>query len=622
MSSPFAQKLGTNHCPSDEELVEIKALLVGPTLQLKRIDDEIAGMYKAIDRLTKERVHLSAYVKAHKALVSPVRRLPLDIVQEIFMACIPSHRNCVMSARSLGPHMQLVEIQVALNASAMDEASHLSAAMSFEEKVAQRLETTKGWLDRSGQCPLSISLESSHDHPPGTSSPTSQQTRRFLQVLIPFASRWQHISFSTPPLVLDALSLLTEADVPILKTVALNRTFMWLFGILRGAQINSFSMSGSNFSASELPLRWSQLTALSITAPPWTITASMTSETILNAISRCPALRKCKQMVNDGPSAEIQSVHPIREFPFLHTFELHCVSSVASTFKLLLDRLSLPKLQKFTLHGHNAEAALPMETHDPSPLNNFFMTSTRLESLRIDTDTFTKSSLLEFIRRLPPSMQHLRIQDTSRGWPALLTPSLDDEVLAVLTPSPGLPPPHCPRLKTIFVDYCDSISDAALLRFITARLAPIESQLDILPSLQPLIQSGLDVSITHLSPVSSHFSPWLGLSDAPALVPMSWMNPHCLFKFISTSPICNCLEFSTNEYSKRHGGWLASDNNGVFSAFNCRLSGELEARKTQLDGRCAILPFKVELNQRTLHTNFMPIQRRSMSALEIMLTRI
>ncbi|KAJ6526969.1 hypothetical protein DFH09DRAFT_165321 [Mycena vulgaris] len=562
MSSPFAQKLGTNHCPSDEELTEIKALLVGPTLQLKRIDDEIADMYKAIDRLTKERVHLSGYVEAHKALVSPVRRLPLDIIQEIFMACIPSHRNCVMSAREAPVLLGRICSSwrsMSLSTPRLWTKLHIveptrpygpvSAAMSFEEKVAQRLETTKGWLERSGQCPLSISLESSHDHPPGTSSPTSQQTRRFLQVLIPFASRWQHISFSTPPLVLDALSLLTEADVPILKTVALYQRpdqephlHGWgLFGMLRGAQINGFSMSGSNFSASELPLRWSQLTALSISGPPWTITASMTSETILNAISRCPELRRCKLMVNDGPSAEIQSAHPILEFPFLHTFELHCVSSVASTFKLLLDRLSLPKLQKFTLHGHNAEAALPMETHDPSPLNNFFTASTRLESLRIDTDTFTKLSLLEFIRRLPPSMQHLRIQDTSRGWPALLTPSLDDEVLAVLTPSPGLPPPHCPGLKTIFVDHCDSISDAALLRFITARLAPIESrptlkrvevhfdresQLDILPSLQPLIQSGLDVSITHLPPASSHFSPWLGLSDAPALVPMSWMNPH------------------------------------------------------------------------------------------------
>jgi hypothetical protein len=40
---------------------------------------------------------LGAYVDTHKALISPARRLPLDIIEEIFVACLPTHRNCVMS---------------------------------------------------------------------------------------------------------------------------------------------------------------------------------------------------------------------------------------------------------------------------------------------------------------------------------------------------------------------------------------------------------------------------------------------------------------------------------------------------------------------------------------------
>ncbi|KAJ7655920.1 hypothetical protein B0H17DRAFT_878178, partial [Mycena rosella] len=44
---------------------------------------------------------LGAYVAEHKALTSPVRQLLLDILQEIFAACMPTHRNCVMSARRL-----------------------------------------------------------------------------------------------------------------------------------------------------------------------------------------------------------------------------------------------------------------------------------------------------------------------------------------------------------------------------------------------------------------------------------------------------------------------------------------------------------------------------------------
>ncbi|KAJ7875676.1 hypothetical protein B0H13DRAFT_1006898 [Mycena leptocephala] len=98
MASPFAPQLGTNYCPTDDEVGEIKAFLIEPTLRLKRLDDEISDLQRAIDKLRAERESLGADVKAHRALISPVRRLPLDIIQEIFIACLPTHRNCVMSA--------------------------------------------------------------------------------------------------------------------------------------------------------------------------------------------------------------------------------------------------------------------------------------------------------------------------------------------------------------------------------------------------------------------------------------------------------------------------------------------------------------------------------------------
>ncbi|KAJ7441751.1 hypothetical protein FB451DRAFT_1298533, partial [Mycena latifolia] len=79
MSSPFTSKLGTNYCPQDEEIAQIQTLLVEPTLRLKRLDDEITVLQKVLDKLTEERTGISAYVEAHTALISPVRRLPLDI---------------------------------------------------------------------------------------------------------------------------------------------------------------------------------------------------------------------------------------------------------------------------------------------------------------------------------------------------------------------------------------------------------------------------------------------------------------------------------------------------------------------------------------------------------------
>ncbi|KAJ6600956.1 hypothetical protein DFH09DRAFT_1126327, partial [Mycena vulgaris] len=171
IASPFSKKLGTNYCPKDEEVAEIQALLVEPTLRMERLDNEIATLWKTIDTLTAEREGIDAYVAAHKALISPVRRLPLDIIQEIFIACMPTHRNCVMSAREapvlLGRicsswraiSLATPRLWASLHIVEPIRPVHSFPYALFEAKLTQRLETAKTWLNRSGQCPLSISLE-------------------------------------------------------------------------------------------------------------------------------------------------------------------------------------------------------------------------------------------------------------------------------------------------------------------------------------------------------------------------------------------------------------------------------------------------------------------------------
>ncbi|KAJ7134835.1 hypothetical protein C8R44DRAFT_610115, partial [Mycena epipterygia] len=288
MSSPFAARLGTNYCPKDEEIADIKALLVEPTLRLKRLDDEITDMQKAIDKLLVERDSLGAYVEGHKALISPARQLPLDIIQEIFTACIPTHRNCVMSAseapvllgricsswRTLS--LSTPRLWASLHVVEPTRPYNVTSAL-FEEKLAQRLETTKTWLGRSGQCPLSISLESGTEpfgiHP-DADPPIRPTTDLFIQALLPFALRWEHISFTASQTALETLLSLTETDVPLLKSVALDQrpynlphSVKWgLFGLLHASQISSFSISAGNWNSSltELPLRWDQLTSLAI----------------------------------------------------------------------------------------------------------------------------------------------------------------------------------------------------------------------------------------------------------------------------------------------------------------------------------------------------------------------
>ncbi|KAJ7865781.1 hypothetical protein B0H13DRAFT_2281522 [Mycena leptocephala] len=234
MASPFAPQLGTNYCPTDDEVGEIKAFLIEPTLRLKRLDDEISDPQRAIDKLRAERESLGADVKAHRALISPVRRLPLDIIQEVFVACLPTHHNCVMSGSE--PPILLGRIcsfwrTISLSTPRLWTSLHVveptrpppdsNTVALFERKHTQRLETMKDWLGRSGNCPLSISLEGALYLGIGTVQ--SLGPCLFLQALIPFVCRWRTINFTAQaPRLTEALSHLTESDVPILQDLVMH----------------------------------------------------------------------------------------------------------------------------------------------------------------------------------------------------------------------------------------------------------------------------------------------------------------------------------------------------------------------------------------------------------------
>ncbi|KAJ7484550.1 hypothetical protein FB451DRAFT_1232847 [Mycena latifolia] len=531
MDTPFAQFLGTNYCPEDQEIAHIKTLLVEPTRRLNLLDSEIARMKQVMDKLTTERDNLGAYVEAHRALISPFRRIPLDIIQEIFTACLPTHRNCIMSAREAPVLLgRICSSWRALSLSTphlwarlhIVEPTHLPRAslMLYEEKMAQRLEVAKTWLGRSGQCPLSISLE------PGiVLDSDSPYDGLLLRALIPFASRWRHIKFTIPISTADTLSHLVENDVPILQDITIyerpaSRHYYtpWTsFEIFRGPKISNFSISSNaqGLSPLDLPLRWSQLTELSLVdlIPQWNLDSSLTRTKALQILSRCSQLRTCRIVVDfrrAGDPSEIAGME-IVECPFLHTLDLQFYPRFSNE-EPMFAHLTMPELRHLTLRGN-----LPTIVPRISPI---LPASTQLESLDI-ADVLWRSGIEKLLRGLPPSLQRLEASH------------LDDDALAALTPSPDVPTPTCPALRDLIILQCTSehaeVSDEALLHFIDSRMrtetcSRLDSveiwfsrdmELDLAAKLGPFTDAGLHLSLRYPTPEIMDFSPWLGLENPP-----------------------------------------------------------------------------------------------------------
>ncbi|KAJ7318825.1 hypothetical protein DFH08DRAFT_1036175, partial [Mycena albidolilacea] len=294
------------------------------------LDDEIADLQRAIDKLTEERGGLSAYVEAHRALISPVSRLPLDIIQEIFIACLPVHRNPVMSTTeapvllrricsawrrcfSLHPRLwaRLHVVEPSLPWLDSGHYAYSQLLSEFDQKVAQRLEVTKMWLGRSGQCPLDISLYSPSGGP--FQAPPKEgysANTQFLRALILFAARWHDIHFTIPPSSLLEIISDLNIDMPWLEKVSfrhhcshddphpnhnLDTMTCGSFKMLQGARISSFS--GSMFTLERFQISWNQLTHLTIVGPPWNGLLELTSDLALRVISGCPALQSCRLMI-------------------------------------------------------------------------------------------------------------------------------------------------------------------------------------------------------------------------------------------------------------------------------------------------------------------------------------
>ena len=83
--SPFEHILHTNHALCRSELKHAREIVLEVEDDLARLEDQIAQLQQKRDALMK-------YAKDHRALLTPIRRVPPEILSDIFLACLPPVR--------------------------------------------------------------------------------------------------------------------------------------------------------------------------------------------------------------------------------------------------------------------------------------------------------------------------------------------------------------------------------------------------------------------------------------------------------------------------------------------------------------------------------------------------
>ncbi|KAJ7718278.1 hypothetical protein B0H16DRAFT_1797754 [Mycena metata] len=484
MDSPFLNILHTNTIPSDSECRPIREFLVAPRQEVAKLNDEIQRLQSLLEQVTAQRDRLNVFVDAHLALISPIRRLPDDIVAEIFKATLPTDRNVMMSSAE-APLLLSSVFQVwrrlALSTPRLWASFHIVIPAS-EAELPHLGETTSLWLSRSGALPLSVSLFG-------------------CLRLIGSNDRYRN------PLRRPDLTF-TPLAAHALRSVALR-----LFSSTRSAVLRRPPTTGTSFPSSNCRLygmsRWRACEYPS-PSPGASFVTSLARKPIpnlsharaLNVFRECSYLETCALTITHHDTEGL----PLELCRMEFLLEL-CIVDPHQASTDFFANVDLPRLH--TLEYHTPHLfTLPFTTL-LTPTNQLL--TLRLKTCWIGEGTIEGLSLV-------PALRELCIcYDPDLDRRTLVTVQmLDPPVWSALIPKPQNPHELLfPSLRVITLMKLHGLTDGMLIDFVrgrtgafadVARLQKVKfysahpAQVDILAALQQPIADGLKIDVKYTTP--------------------------------------------------------------------------------------------------------------------------
>ncbi|KAK6972090.1 hypothetical protein R3P38DRAFT_3486756 [Favolaschia claudopus] len=230
----------------------------------------------AIRELSEKREKLQAFINAQKALISCPRRLHTDLLENIFLACLPAggisviRRNSVMSAH-VAP-LLLCRICSSWRKATMSMPrlwASLHIPVDFILARDTRASAVDNWLKRAAACPLSLSVWDNMKRWQWGETLHSEDDMLALAKSLRTHSLWWHDVVFTDPSPHMAQTLREIDQAPNLASFTLHgSTFLATEPKLLNSPslrtVNLFSHDDLNI-VLEIPLvAWQQLTQLDL----------------------------------------------------------------------------------------------------------------------------------------------------------------------------------------------------------------------------------------------------------------------------------------------------------------------------------------------------------------------
>jgi hypothetical protein len=437
-------------------------------------DAEVERCQSVLERLVSDRDKASIVLEKHRASLSPVRRLPPEVLGEVFLHCLPD-KDFVTPA-PLEPPLLLANVCTMWRLIALSTAGLWSSIAVNVTGVDVR--PHKGlielWVKRSGSHPLSFQILGELKSANGLSVPGGQTAApSLLDVFIPHHTRWWKIHLEYNGLGIETgLNRIPDSiTFPSLEDIYLERSIFFdsrdltrIASMIEAApRLRRLSwISSSEYRRLTIP--WAQLTLLNLTG------SILFGDHCLGIIQNCPML-KSGSFVIIGPLANSE-LYPFKNARFVHhNLELLEIRTQGD-FKEFLERLTLPRLRNlsiemgyFDVNTDGSQRKWPQAQF----MDLLSRSGCSLEALELSNADITPQELIACLRCTSLSLRNLLLSADSSEHSCVT-----DEVLKSLTYRSTIPDalPLCPNLVNIKLWGSLSSSDGILADMIESRWRP------------------------------------------------------------------------------------------------------------------------------------------------------
>lgn len=259
--------LGTNGAPADTQRDGVRSLLVEPKAELEAVEDDISRLQARLADCQRRKRELISYVEDLDALLSPIRRMPPEIMSRIFELCgdITAH----------GPHAEPSKRAPLLLGSVCRSWRALSIAiprlwttlylrLPTSGFIYKQEEVMLAWLERSRPLPVSLWLWNDFltDDIPITF------LRKLTEVIANNSERWKaiFIHFPAHDPEWEHFDALVRCHLPNLEELEISPQFTpWApFKPERLPRLRELQIPAGIMPDSHRTLPWSQLTHLTL----------------------------------------------------------------------------------------------------------------------------------------------------------------------------------------------------------------------------------------------------------------------------------------------------------------------------------------------------------------------